>query len=256
IVDNTVGEDWKDVNLSLVAGAPQSFIQNLSQPYYTQRPVVELPEAALLTPQTHEGTMEESKPVPAPAPPSANALQNLNGRAYGPGVAGGVVTKSGTNSYRYDAAGEPAPAKPASTPVDLADAAGREGASANAQELGDLFEYNLKEKVTILKNHSALVPIISSHIDAEKVTLWSASSPRALRALWIKNTSGLTLDSGTFNIVDNNAFAGEGLIDPLKPQERRLLSYAVDQGVRVEHKNLLENRPVTRISATHGVMTH
>src|SRR5205807_7892572 len=160
----------------------------------------------------------------------------------------------GTNSYRYDAAGEPAPAKPASTPVDLADAAGREGASANAQELGDLFEYNLKEKVTILKNHSALVPIISSHIDAEKVTLWSASSPRALRALWIKNTSGLTLDSGTFNIIDNNTFAGEGLIDPLKPEERRLLSYAIDQGIRVEHTNRLENRPVTRIQINHGVM--
>ena len=30
IVDNTVGEDWTNVELSLVAGAPQSFIQQLS----------------------------------------------------------------------------------------------------------------------------------------------------------------------------------------------------------------------------------
>src|SRR5215467_2985447 len=58
IVDNTVGEDWKDVELSLVAGAPQSFIQDLSKPYYTRRPVIGLPESAMLTPQTHEGTME------------------------------------------------------------------------------------------------------------------------------------------------------------------------------------------------------
>jgi hypothetical protein len=34
IVDNTIGEDWTDVELSLVAGAPHSFIQALSQPYY------------------------------------------------------------------------------------------------------------------------------------------------------------------------------------------------------------------------------
>ena len=34
IVDNTVGQDWENVQLSLVAGAPQSFVQNLSQPYY------------------------------------------------------------------------------------------------------------------------------------------------------------------------------------------------------------------------------
>jgi hypothetical protein len=36
IVDNTVGEDWTNVELSLVAGAPQSFIQDLSKPYYTR----------------------------------------------------------------------------------------------------------------------------------------------------------------------------------------------------------------------------
>ena len=35
VVDNTIGEDWTGVELSLVAGAPQSFIQQISQPYYT-----------------------------------------------------------------------------------------------------------------------------------------------------------------------------------------------------------------------------
>ena len=44
IVDNTVGEDWNNVNLSLVAGAPQSFIQQLSQPYYGRRAIVPLPQ--------------------------------------------------------------------------------------------------------------------------------------------------------------------------------------------------------------------
>ena len=38
VVDNTVGADWDNVQLSLVAGAPQSFIQPLSQPLYTRRP--------------------------------------------------------------------------------------------------------------------------------------------------------------------------------------------------------------------------
>src|SRR5207249_11898975 len=31
VVDNTVGEDWKNIQLSLVAGAPQTFVQELSQ---------------------------------------------------------------------------------------------------------------------------------------------------------------------------------------------------------------------------------
>jgi hypothetical protein len=75
-----------------------------------------------------------------------------------------------------------------------------------------------------------------------------------LRALWLTNSSGLTLDGGTFNVIEENAFAGEGLLDPLKPEERRLLSYAVDQAVRIEHKDDLEARPVTHIKVAKGVM--
>ena len=77
IVDNTIGEDWKDVQLSLIAGAPQSFIQDISQPLYARRPVVALPQSAMLTPQTHEATVEESEDVAeersssAPAPTTA-----------------------------------------------------------------------------------------------------------------------------------------------------------------------------------------
>src|SRR5579863_7427480 len=57
IVDNTVGEDWNNVSLSLVAGAPQSFIQQLSQPYYGRRSVVPLPEEYQNAPQTHEARL-------------------------------------------------------------------------------------------------------------------------------------------------------------------------------------------------------
>ena len=63
IVDNTVGEDWKNVELSLVAGAPQSFVQQLSQPYYARRPVVPLPQNAMITPQTYEATLEKLRQV-------------------------------------------------------------------------------------------------------------------------------------------------------------------------------------------------
>jgi uncharacterized coiled-coil protein SlyX len=251
IVDNTVGEDWKDVELSLVAGSPQSFIQELSQPYYTRRPVVALPAAAMLTPQTHEGTMEASDKLgPPPPSPPPGVVGGVVGGVPGGAYAAKIAPKSGTTTYTYDSSNRlNAPA-----PAAIEEAEERAVAGASGQDLGDLFEYDLKEKVTILKNRSALVPIISSHIDAEKVTLWNNSSNRALRALWIKNTSGLTLDSGTFNIVENDAFAGEGLVDSMKPDEKRLLSYSVDQGVRVEHTDRGEMRPITRIKIARGVM--
>ena len=54
VVDNTVGADWDNVQLSLVAGAPQSFIQPLSQPIYMRRAEIPIATEAELTPQTHE----------------------------------------------------------------------------------------------------------------------------------------------------------------------------------------------------------
>ena len=81
IVDNVVGQDWENVQLSLVAGAPQSFVQNLSQPYYARRPVIGLPESANFSPQTHEATL-----IPGST--------RLTGRVTDPagvGVAGAIV---------------------------------------------------------------------------------------------------------------------------------------------------------------------
>jgi hypothetical protein len=255
IVDNTVGEDWKDVDLSLVAGAPQSFIQELSKPYYTRRPVIELPETAMLTPQTHEGTMDEEeemasakKAPPSPVAPPAGVVGGVVG-----GVPNKMLAQDSLQRFGSFKATVTAPA-PTADSVEVVTEAEKTESAAVGQELGDLFQYNLKEKVTILKNHSALVPIINSHVKAEKVTLWSTESEHPLRALWVTNSSGLTLDGGAFNVLEDNAFAGEGILDPLKPQERRLLSYAVDQAVRIEQRDDVEARPVTHVKIANGMM--
>jgi hypothetical protein len=122
--------------------------------------------------------------------------------------------------------------------------------------LGDLFQYKLKDRVTIHKNESALVPILQAHVGSEKVSLWNASegSPRPLRALWITNSSGLTLDGGSFSVLEDETFAGEGLMDSIKPGERRLVSYAVDLGVRVDKRTEGVPQRVTHVRITHGEM--
>jgi hypothetical protein len=129
-------------------------------------------------------------------------------------------------------------------------------AAAQARELGDLYEYKLKQPVTIRKNQSALVPILQSDVTAEKVSLWneSAGRPQPLLAVWLTNTSGSTLDGGSFSVLEEETFAGEGLVDPIKPGEKRLLSYAADLGVRVDAKSESESQPVTHVRIYRGVM--
>jgi hypothetical protein len=334
IVDNTVGEDWENVELSLVAGAPQSFIQQLSQPYYSRRPVVPLPESVMLTPQTHQATLipgtgtltgQVTDPTGAVIPNAtvrvydesnnliaetqtdddgdyefeslpvgnhrvevtqpgfqkmvfggvnvmANAANTQNARLNVGAVESAVVVESANSSFSKAAPGRSsfragrvgggigggfASAAPAAMPMaSPAEARDRLGAGANAQELGDLFEYKLKEKITIRKNQSALVPIVQTPITAEKISLWNAASgsARPQRVLWLTNSSNLTLDGGSFSVLEDETFAGEGIVEPMKPAERRLLSYAVDLSMLVDAKQESEQQRVTRVRINRGVM--
>lgn len=243
VVDNMLGEDWTDVQLSLVAGAPQSFIQPLSQPLYTRRPVVPLAAGVLTTPQTHGATMNEgaAKALDTSAPvPQASEM------AVPPGRFEAMVS-----SMR--AAG--APAAPA--PAAVEDRLREQEAAASGGNLGDLFEYRLREPVTIRRNQSALVPIVQADITVERVSLWNAANAggRPLRALWLTNDTGLTLDGGSLSLVEGGAFAGEGLLDAIKPAERRFISYATDLASRVTVNRDGGPRRISRVRIAGGTMT-
>ncbi len=319
VVDNTIGEDWTDVQLSLVAGAPQSFVQNISQPYYVRRPEIGLPESAQLTPQTHEAAIEQyALAQTAPGVAGKGVMTGLQGFVRDPSGAAianahitvrneetGASQSTTTNAqgmYRFDniQAGNSAlfvdspgfkrfqltsfylgvdrmneidarleigtssstvevTAQTIQLQTESAEISARtyaegEEPQAEAKGLGDNFEYKLKQKITIGKNQSALVPILQSKIEAEKVTLWTFGTNDVLRALWIKNTSGLTLDGGSFNLIDANAFAGEGVLETIHPDERRLISYAADAAVHIVDRTLEETRPVSRVRMSKGIL--
>ena len=103
----------------------------------------------------------------------------------------------------------------------------------STNKFDDFFEYKLAQPVTIHKNESAMVPILQEKLPAERVTLWSQSEATPFRAVWLENTSKLTFDRGSFSIFESGLFAGQGLLDPIHPGEKRLLSYAADQAIHV-----------------------
>ena len=321
IVDNTIGEDWNNVRLSLVAGAPQSFVEDLSQPFYVRRPVVENPSEVSSMPQVHAVTMEAAATVPVmggiairtslhgvvtdpqgavvagarvvltnaatgetqqtmtnssgaysfESAPVGNVTLEVNATNFQPARLGNIFLASG----QYNQVSVPLAISGGTQTVEVVGEASRVeteasmlstfGGKADAARRGEMFEYAIPQPVTVAKNQSALVPILQGKIKLEKVTLWNASEPQALHAVWVTNDTGLTLDGGAFEILDHDAFAGEGIMTTLHPDERRLLSYAADTAVSVvalgEKESDKENAddddpPVaqtsTRIRIQHG----
>ena len=263
VVDNTVGADWDDVQLSLVAGAPQSFIQPLSQPLYTRRPEIAIATDAQTTPQTHEAAemMNNALAAPPPAPPVASPKMQAFAKRKD-------LRQQLTGSYQQNAlasANETVEVNAENMAVGGAasygaiggiyrptDAIAEGDVSTNAFD--DFFQYSLTQPVTIHKNESAMVPILQQELPAEHVTLWSRNNPRPLRAVWLQNKSKLTLDSGSFSIFESGEFAGEGLLDPIHPGERRLLSYAADQAMRIKITDQQSQRTLHHLQVHKGII--
>src|SRR5258706_12632910 len=67
---------------------------------------------------------------------------------------------NGRNLMAYAKLAPGSPPPPTSSAIE--EAREMENAAANGQGLGDLFEYKLKDRVTLKKNQSALVPIVQT----------------------------------------------------------------------------------------------
>ena len=257
VVDNTIGSDWDNVQLSLVAGAPQSFIQPLSQPLYIRRPEVAISTSEMTTPQTHEaaeGRQQLQMNAMAPAAVSGGPIAG--------GVIGSVHGYSGNDAKKDRFVGGLENLGGGLRGVGGVYAATNalQAGDVNSNTFDDYFEYSLAQPVTIHKNESAMVPILQENLPAERVTLWSASDEVPFRAVWLENTSKLTFDRGSFSIFESGVFAGQGLLDPIHPGEKRLLSYAAVEAVHVRRHpeegkfelRAVQVKPLGYIHLTYG----
>lgn len=236
IVDNVSDEDWRNVQLSLVSGSPISFIQPIQNPLYRHRPVIEIPEDLNLEPQIYDPTKE-------------------TGYGYGIGT--------GNGSGIGDGDGPPAVKKPSPIVTDGVETSVSEllatensgvQTAAKGMQFGDLFEYKIEQPVTVVRNRSALIPILQTKMEGERVSIYDegVKTDRPMSGMLLNNTSNLTLEGGSMTILDRDAYAGEALMERLKPQEKRLISFAVDLGTLVTVKTEEAREPAKLVKAVNG----
>jgi hypothetical protein len=262
IVDNTSGEDWTNVSLSLVSGRPISFISQLYAPRYVQRQGAELAEDQAARPVVHEGGYgggAGEKLAIANGPGSGGGRGGALGYNASAGLPGGVV--GGIMPA-------PAPAAPRAEArfnrMAVADSVSLQSAeiapstivsNASGQELGELFEYRLAQPVTIRKNESAMLPFLQQAIQARKLLIYSDhGSQHPTNAAELTNNSGKTLDGGPITVYDGGAYGGEALMETLKSNDKRLISYAVDLGTRITEAFNSKAALVREIHANRGVL--
>lgn len=257
IVENTTDEDWNQVQLGLVSGRPVSFTMDLYEPLYVARPEVPVPTVPGVAPRAYEGGSGEMDEAGKPTAPQSKRAR----------MERGVPTVSGGGAAgRMGAPG--APAEPAAMMLDLA-SAGAENAQlssedlanyaarsqAAAMEVGEVFQFQLEAPVTVERQRSAMLPILSAGIEGKRVSIFNPADggSHPMRGVWITNTSNMQLMPGPISVFDSGAYAGDAQIGHVPAGDRRLLSYAVDLDVDVT-TNYSNTVDVRKVKVIKGVL--
>ncbi len=237
IVENTTDADWNDVRLSLVSGRPISFTMDLYSPLYAQRPVETLDLYATLRPQVYDQDLSSRE---------EKSLALLRAKKE-------AVLESAARS----AAGVPAAAAPSSDVSGLGGAAGERfglandayalpplggealqrsvQAAAQGGDVGELFQYDIDNSVTLARQSSAMLPIINDRLEGKKISIYNAAvhAKHPLNGVELKNSSDLHLMQGPATVFDGGVYAGDAKLPDLAPGGERLVSYALDLAVEV-----------------------
>jgi hypothetical protein len=270
IVDNVSDEDWQSVQLSLVSGSPVSFIQNLQKPLYRYRPVVPIPEDLNLKPQIYDPENETGSGM-------GDGSGSASGMGSGVGGGRGSTVEVTSAKPMFDGANNNFMISSGFAGTSVSDAIVNERSgietAASGEEIGDLFEYRIEQPISVDKNRSALIPIIQTKMEGERVSIFretaaetsddddeedeseavKRANPRPMSGLLLKNVTAMTFEGGSMTVLDRDAYAGEALMERLKPKEQRLISFALDLGTLVRTEKKEDREPAKLVKVVGGV---
>lgn len=253
IVENTTDHDWNEVDLTLVSGRPISFVMDLYQPLYVPRPEVQPEVYASLLPQVYGQDMLASEEEflgrqLARSEPQAGLMMADVGAAMGsagmpaPAAAPGMAAKAVSRGRRAG--------------VSLGEAAAATQSLADGGDLGELFRYAIREPVSLARQQSAMLPIVSGPAEVEKLAVYDEQvlAKHPLSGVRLKNTTGLSLMQGPLTVYEADAYAGDARIEDLPPESSRLMTYAVDLDVEVAPRSEPAPELLTAVKLAKGTL--
>ena len=240
IVENTTDQDWKDVRMSLVSGRPISFRMDLYQPLYVPRPEVRQELYASLLPQQYGQDLAKRDREFAAAGERQGRIQLARPEKAASGLRGAAAA--------YAPAESSVVGDEKALSLDMAANAGSIQSVAQGAALGELFRYEIDKPVSIARQRSAMLPIVSEQIEAEKVSIYDdrVLAKHPLAGLRLVNSTKLNLMQGPVTVYDGDVYAGDARVEDLAPGSERLVSYAVDLDVEVAPRT--EPRPEEIVS--------
>ncbi len=262
IVQNVSGEDWRDVSLSLVAGAPIAFQATLGTPVIPRRPVVSDTGELISAVPRSETTLAQAPRALAPAPSSASMATpapapmmeksrrpTMKKGAFEPdSFALGDEAPAEAEAGRDDAAGG------VSMPRDMA-------LLANMAVESGTTRYDLPNHVTVPKDSATMVLLLAQPVPGEAVHLFAPdggvpdSSRHPFRVARFKNPTRGLFEKGPIAVFEAGSFLGQGVLEPLAAGGEATVPFALERGIAVEQDRMGETRDARLARIEAGRLT-
>ncbi|XP_065829618.1 uncharacterized protein [Oscarella lobularis] len=232
IITNTQEEDWTDVELTLVVGAPLFASSSTGSGASANRGTIELQIKELVgtsfyvraDPRT---TIDEVK----------SKIKNQKGVEVERQklIYAGKELESGRTLSDYNIAN--------GAIINLVTRSGRSAPQTRTSQRkfvmaaeDNLSFYPIHLPVTVKRKQSAVVPLLKAELKGHKVVLYDETIRKGnpLCAILFENTTGRTLDGGSVQVMNETRFLGDAVFQTLHPGDESLpIPYAVDLSCEV-----------------------
>jgi hypothetical protein len=241
VVQNLSGEDWKNVQLSLIAEAPLAFDASLATAVIPPRPTVtDGGDVIAVVPQSETSLAQAPAAPAAPPPPPAAEMMLMEEADAAGGMADREMSKSKKSAAPKGRAAAPMMAAPAPA------AAPYSGRAKNLQALAAVglqagaTRYDLAAPVTIPDESATMVMLLDKPIPGRAIALFapdggvpeSASHP--FRVARFTNKTGGLLERGPLAIFKQGAFLGQGMTDALPDGATATVPFALERTLAVD----------------------
>ena len=232
-VENLSGQDWKDIELTLVSGRPIAFHQALYDAYYVTRPEVPVEVAGRLNPYIDRGGVAADARRVAPAAPPP-----------------------------------PVAPAPASRMREMEMTAGKSVAQAGGAEQIEATDaatqvtFKFPNPVSVENGRTLSIPVIDRQNPAQRLALFQSdtNARNPMAAVRLGNDGETGLPPGILTIYERDkaglvAYVGDARLSSLPIGEHRLLAYALDEKITIERDSTQTERLATATIAD-GVLRY
>lgn len=266
VVDNTSGENWEQVQLSLTAGAPLAFRYNLHTPQTIDRPDLTRNQAERQAQVIIERNLPTARMEDAPPPSAATTATTANRKQKRMASARAMVAELdmekpsasafvGDGDYNQDSAPETAPRN---FQEELA-ASVQEG--SKAARVAGLTQFRLQNPITLPNGSASMVALINRKIPGRQYLFFNPGGSgrgyehNPYRVARFRNDTEFALESGPLSVYADGAFVGEGISDIVASRAVSTIPFAVEPGVTVHSEASSGTDNFRLVSLVGGVFT-